>query len=124
MRIETIGRVLCLMSVLTVSASALAAEDAATLRTYVYKTVGDLAIKADVYAYQDERVRPAVVWIHGGALINGHRAGVSGRVRRMAQENGYVLVSIDYRLAPETQLPEIIRDLETDIIKTLKLEVE
>jgi acetyl esterase/lipase len=30
----------------------------------------------------------------------------------MAEENQYVLVSIDYRLAPETQLPEIIEDLQ------------
>ncbi len=92
--------------------SPLPAQTQETPRTYVYKRVGDLEIKADVYAFNRGRVRPAVVWIHGGALINGHRAGVSGRVRQMAQQNRYVLVSLDYRLAPETQLPEIISDLE------------
>ncbi len=82
------------------------------LETHTYKRVGDLDIKADVYRYGDDQVRPAMVWIHGGALINGHRAGVSGRVRKHAFDSGYVLVSIDYRLAPETKLPEIISDLE------------
>jgi acetyl esterase/lipase len=82
------------------------------LHTYVYKTVNDLDIKADVYQYDEERVRPVVVWIHGGALINGHRAGISGRVRKFAFENDCILVSIDYRLAPETKLPEIIKDVE------------
>lgn len=82
------------------------------LETYVYKRVGHLEIKADVYQYDGDESRPAVVWIHGGALINGGRAGVSRRVRQMAFDNGYVLVSIDYRLAPETKLPEIIEDVE------------
>lgn len=80
--------------------------------THTYKKVGELPIKADVYRYDDQRTRPVVVWIHGGALINGHREGISGRVRKFAFDSGYVLVSLDYRLAPETKLPEIIKDLE------------
>lgn len=80
--------------------------------TYVYKTAGDLKIRADVYRPADDVMRPIVVWIHGGALINGHREGLSDPVKRWASDAGYVLVSIDYRLAPETQLPEIIRDVE------------
>jgi acetyl esterase/lipase len=80
--------------------------------TYTYKTVGDLAIKADVYHYQDESTRPAVVWIHGGALIGGNRSGVDRRVKKHAHDAGYVLISLDYRLAPETHLAEIIQDLE------------
>lgn len=92
--------------------SAHAAERQRMPTTYTYKKVGDLAIKADVYRSDDDIVRPVVVWIHGGALINGHRAGISGRVKQWALESGYALVSIDYRLAPETQLPEIIQDLE------------
>jgi acetyl esterase/lipase len=80
--------------------------------TCVYKTVGDLKIKADVYRSQDTQIRPVVVWIHGGALIGGHRGDVPGRIKQYATDAGHVLVSIDYRLAPETKLPEIIQDLE------------
>ncbi|MEX2169861.1 MAG: alpha/beta hydrolase [Pirellulales bacterium] len=80
--------------------------------THTYKTVGELAIKADVYRHADDLVRPAAVWIHGGALIMGHRAEVSRRVKKHMLDAGYVLISLDYRLAPETKLPEIIRDLE------------
>ncbi|MBP86283.1 MAG: hypothetical protein CMJ64_06160 [Planctomycetaceae bacterium] len=88
------------------------AEKKTMLKTYTYKKAGDLEIKADVYRADDETIRPVVVWIHGGALINGHRAGISGRVKQWALDSGYALVSIDYRLAPETQLPEIISDVE------------
>lgn len=80
--------------------------------TYTYKTVGDLSIKTDVIRPPDELVRPVLVWIHGGALIMGDRRGVDRRVKQHALAAGYVLVSIDYRLAPETKLPEIIADLE------------
>jgi acetyl esterase/lipase len=89
--------------------------------THVYKSVNGLDIKAEVYSYPDERERAAVVWLHGGALINGGRQGISGRVRKFAMENGYVLVSFDYRLAPETQLPGIVEDLE-DAFRWLRKE--
>jgi len=80
--------------------------------THVYKTAGGAPIRADVYFHDDDTLRPVLVWIHGGALIMGHREGVSAPVKRWAAAKGYVLVSIDYRLAPETALPEIIRDVE------------
>lgn len=82
------------------------------MQTYTYKQVGDLEIKADVYRADDETVRPAVVWIHGGALIMGGRGGIDARVKKMFLEAGYAIVSIDYRLAPETKLPAILEDVE------------
>ena len=83
-----------------------------TMRTYTYKRVGDLEIKADVYREDDRKVRPVVVWIHGGALIMGGREGVDRRIKKMFLDAGYAIVSIDYRLAPETKLPAIIEDVE------------
>jgi acetyl esterase/lipase len=80
-------------------------------QTHVYKQVGDTKIKADVYRPADKKKRPVLVWIHGGALITGSREGVSGRLRRLAADEGYVLVSIDYRLAPQVKIKEIISDL-------------
>jgi acetyl esterase/lipase len=80
--------------------------------TYTYKTVEKLEIKLDVYRADDRAVRPLAVWIHGGALIMGHREGISGRVKNDLLEAGYALASIDYRLAPETKLNHIISDVE------------
>nr|ABX10633.1 secreted family S9 peptidase [uncultured planctomycete 3FN] len=99
-------------SLLVLMAPALLSAEEIKVTTYTYKKVGNLEIKLDVHREDDDRVRPAVVWIHGGALIMGHRAGISGRVKKAALERGCALVSIDYRLAPETQLPEIIADVE------------
>src|SRR5687767_5697574 len=86
---------------------------AQTMRmTYTFKKVGDLEIKADVYQPAAEGPRPVAVWIHGGALINGHRESVPKWLLDGSLKQGWIVVSIDYRLAPETQLPEIIADLE------------
>ena len=41
--------------------------------TYTYKTVRDCKIKADVYRLPGDEVRPAILWIHGGALMFGDR---------------------------------------------------
>src|SRR4051812_25083344 len=50
-------------------------------QTLTYKKVGPLEIKADVFREDDDRARPVVVWIHGGALIMGNREAVSKRVK-------------------------------------------
>lgn len=88
------------------------AENFAPKMTHAYKQVGELKIQADVFSYADERVRPVVVWIHGGALITGHRESIPRWLQEACAQSGFVLVSIDYRLAPETRLPEIIGDVE------------
>ena len=91
-----------------------AADGAYERSTHVYKTVDDLAIKLDAYVPEgkSDTGRPVVVWIHGGALINGHREGISGRMRDELLERGIVVVSIDYRLAPETKVPGIHEDVK------------
>jgi acetyl esterase/lipase len=79
--------------------------------TYCYKQVGDCKIQADVYRVDGSSGRPALVWIHGGALIVGNRAGPHPAQLRRYLDAGFNLISIDYRLAPETKLPLIIEDL-------------
>lgn len=84
-----------------------------TPTTYTYKTVGDCPIQADVYQPATaDAPTPAIVHIHGGALINGSRQNF--RLDHVARyvEAGYTVISIDYRLAPESKLPEIIEDLQ------------
>ncbi|HEX3726377.1 MAG TPA: alpha/beta hydrolase, partial [Pirellulales bacterium] len=100
------------VAVIMAGFSAAAADDApAKPQTFVYKTVGPTKIELDVYPPSGSEPRPGVVWIHGGALIMGSRHGVPGDIARLCRERNYVLVSIDYRLAPEVKLPAIIEDL-------------
>jgi acetyl esterase/lipase len=63
--------------------------------TYTYKTVGDLRIRADVYRKPDDMVRPAILWIHGGALIMGNRRGLNAAQAERYLNAGYTIISID-----------------------------
>jgi acetyl esterase/lipase len=92
--------------------AAASAQPEAAPKTYTYKTVGELPIKADVYRLPGDEVRPVIVWIHGGALISGSRNGPNPEQRKRYLKAGYVVVSIDYRLAPETKLNGIIEDVQ------------
>jgi len=84
----------------------------AVRRTYIYKTIGDLRLRADVYRTPDNIVRPALLWIHGGALIMGNRQGLDQVQADKYLSAGYTIIAIDYRLAPQAKLPQIIEDLE------------
>lgn len=79
--------------------------------TYVFKRVGTCEIKADVYREPDDVRRAVIVFIHGGALICGSRAMFCSDQIAMYLGAGYAVVSIDYRLAPETKIAPIIEDV-------------
>lgn len=81
--------------------------------TWIYKQVDGLDLAADVYARGEGLDgEPVVVWLHGGALIMGDRDTVPPWLLEAGGRNGWALVSIDYRLAPETKLPGVIADVE------------
>lgn len=92
-----------------------AGDQYAERTTDTYKIVGDLPIKADVYRLSGDDVRPAIVWIHGGGLITGGRGGPTLAQRKRYLDTGHVIVSIDYRLAPETKLSGILEDVQDAI---------
>jgi acetyl esterase/lipase len=83
-------------------------------RTEVYKTVDGCDVRLDVYPTERANA-PVLVLIHGGALIWGSRTevatGGAGLLTRLCAQAGYVQVSIDYRLAPESKLPAILEDV-------------
>ncbi len=97
-----------------VSGIAFADEPAKSLAktTYTYKKVGDVQVQADVYRPAGVEPRPVVVWIHGGALIVGSRLSIPRNILELCTRKKLILVSIDYRLAPEVKLPEIAADLK------------
>jgi acetyl esterase/lipase len=81
-------------------------------QTFEYKNVNGCAIRADVYDPSPRGTdKPVIVHIHGGALMMGNRKSPPMQLHDCLMEDGFVIVSIDYRLAPETKLPGIIEDL-------------
>ncbi|MFT5090507.1 MAG: acetyl esterase/lipase [Planctomycetota bacterium] len=89
--------------------------------TFTYKETSDCDIELDVYTHGDGTDDgPVLLWIHGGALINGSRGTDQRQPFAHYLNAGYAVISIDYRLAPETKLPHIIEDLQDALHWTRK----
>jgi acetyl esterase/lipase len=81
-------------------------------KTFAYKQVGNIDVLANVYKLDGNAPRPVILWLHGGGLIFGSRGMLPADERERFLRAGYVVVATDYRLGPETKLPEILRDVE------------
>lgn len=56
---------------------------------------------------------PVLVWIHGGGWVIGSAAASLATTHNLASKAGCVVVSLDYRLAPEHKAPAAIDDCFT-----------
>ncbi|WP_098743149.1 alpha/beta hydrolase [Paenibacillus sp. EZ-K15] len=63
-----------------------------------------------IYTPSSEGVLPAVVFIHGGGFIAGSVDVVENPCKALAEKAGAVVVSVDYRLAPEHPFPTGLTD--------------
>jgi acetyl esterase/lipase len=111
MRLSRNSRLVSLLTVFALPFVGLA--DGPTVDTYTFKTVGTNELKADVHRPAGDTARPVIVFIHGGALLMGSRTITprAGSLLEAMLNAGYVVVSIDYRLAPQVKLPAIIEDV-------------
>ena len=67
-------------------------------------------LPARVYLPQPGAAAPVVVYLHGGGFVLGSLAAADGPCRRLAAASGCVVVSVAYRLAPETPFPGPLDD--------------
>lgn len=71
---------------------------------------GDLAIRIYRPAGTDSGSAPVVVFFHGGGFVAGDLDTHDGTARMHAGDVGAVVVSVDYRLAPEHPFPAAVED--------------
>jgi acetyl esterase/lipase len=57
---------------------------------------------------------PTIICIHGGGFRAGNREGYDGLCIKLAQ-NGYVAMTVSYRLAPKYQFPAAINDTKAAV---------
>lgn len=69
---------------------------------------GEIPIR--IYRPFDEDDLPVLIWFHGGGWVLGNLDGAELNCRKFANEAKCVVVSVDYRLAPETPFPGAIDD--------------
>ncbi len=83
----------------------------ANVETIVYREVNGLPIHADVHPATTDGSCATLLFFHGGALIMGDRTWIPPTLISKANDAGISVVSADYRLGPETKLPEIVSDI-------------
>lgn len=68
----------------------------------------------DAYFHKDSVISkgklPVIVWTHGGGLISGDKSQLSNYCKILASK-GYVVISIDYTIAPEGKYPTPMQQL-------------
>lgn len=69
------------------------------------------AVPLRIYEPEGRGPRPALLWIHGGGLVVGAARQDDGLCARTASRLDAVVVSVDYRLAPEHPYPAAIDDV-------------
>jgi acetyl esterase len=67
-------------------------------------TIGD-TIPARLYAASTGETLPIIVWYHGGGFVIGDLETADRTCRTLAAGAGALVVSVDYRLAPEDPFP-------------------
>ncbi len=83
-------------------------------RDVTYCTTDGVALKMDVYYPNAANGSwPVVMYVHGGGWVSGNKSAGAGMEDRPAlTAAGFLVVSINYRLAPEYQFPAMIEDVK------------
>ncbi|QJY47993.1 alpha/beta hydrolase [Pseudonocardia broussonetiae] len=83
-------------------------EDIATEDRTIPGPAGDIPVR--VYTPAGDGPKPMIVYFHGGGWVIGDLDVCDNPVRRIANRTGAVVVSVDYRLAPEHVYPAAFDD--------------
>ena len=74
----------------------------------------NVAMKMDILQPKSDTKQPAIVYVTGGGFINANKDnGIQLRMR--LAEAGYVVASIQYRVAPTARFPEPLEDVKASI---------
>ena len=84
-------------------------EDVAAVQDITIPGPGG-GIPARVYTPDGDGARPCLVYYHGGGWVLGDIQGLDSTCRALANAAGCVVVSIEYRLAPEHKFPAPLDD--------------
>ena len=79
-------------------------------------TVGGADGELDARVYRPgEGDRPVLVYFHGGGFVVGSLDTHDNVCQRLADESGWTVVSVDYRLAPEHPFPAPLEDADAAV---------
>ncbi|MCX2680008.1 alpha/beta hydrolase [Galbibacter sp. EGI 63066] len=94
----------------------LVSEEIKAKEDVTYRKVNSVTLKADVYRPSKKRRGgyPAVILVHGGGWASGSKENERVMAQHLAQ-NGYVGVSVAYRLSEVAKYPAAVQDIKASI---------
>lgn len=81
-----------------------------TTSRMIQGVAGEMLVKIYEPSQRTGNKLPAMLWIHGGGYVLGHPDMDDALCERFVQAANCVVVSVDYRLAPEHPYPAAIED--------------
>lgn len=89
----------------------------------VYKIIGNRKLKLDLFYPEIIKDKmPIVIFIHGGGWKSGEKSFLHPMAVEIANE-GYLCVTVEYRLSPEAIFPAAVFDIKT-AIKWIKINAD
>lgn len=85
-------------------------EHVRTTSRMIPSVAGEILVKIYEPSQRTDVKLPAMLWIHGGGYVMGHPDMDDALCERFVQAAKCVVVSVDYRLAPEHPYPAAIDD--------------
>ena len=70
----------------------------------------DRQINIRLYKPHNAKTAPAIVYFHGGGFFKGSIESHDRPLRQLANLSGAIIISVDYRLAPEYRFPHGLND--------------
>lgn len=101
-----------------------------TTSRMIQGAAGEMLVKIYEPSQRAGNKLPAMLWIHGGGYVLGHPDMDDALCERFVQAANCVVVSVDYRLAPEHPYPAAINDCYaallwmTDEAESLSIDLE
>ncbi|MGX7418757.1 alpha/beta hydrolase [Carnobacterium gallinarum] len=99
-----------------------------TCQNFTYFQDEHYQLEASLYVANENKKNQTILYLHGGGLIWGSRHDLPESYIQLFVQAGYDFISLDYPLAPETDLAEILSKLELafhwfqkEALTTLKL---
>ncbi|MHB8874099.1 MAG: alpha/beta hydrolase [Myxococcaceae bacterium] len=89
-------------------------EKVSVTRNLVYREVGGVRLRLDVYRPREPGPHPSVLYVHGGGWVVGHRRTNRFMLTRLAAA-GWVVFAIAYRRPPRFPLPAAVVDCKAAV---------
>ncbi|HEY9690664.1 MAG TPA: alpha/beta hydrolase [Oculatellaceae cyanobacterium] len=83
-------------------------EFVASIQNHIIKSQVNIPIR--IYTPKENIQLPILVYLHGGGWVLGDLDGVDHICRSLANQADCIVVSVDYRLAPEHKFPAAVED--------------